>query len=352
MTTKTHTDAKPDGAEAKAPTSNASTPNGITSNRITMVQALNQALAEEMERDPTILVLGEDVGVDGGVFRVTQGLLQRFGPERVVDTPLAESAIVGAGIGLALGGMRPVCEIQFSGFMNYCFEQLQPHASRFRQRTCGQRPVPLVVRSPSGGGIRALEHHSESEEAMYLQTPGLVVVMPSGPRTAYGLLKASLRAQDPIIFFEPKSVYRAIKEEVPVNGPPIEIGGAEVVQQGDDVTVITWGAMLRRVQEAVKEVDASVEILDLLTLKPMDHETLIESVRKTGRVVVVHEAPRSGGMAGEIFARICEDAFWHLRAPPQRVTGWDVPYPLFAREQAYLPDKKRILAGIRAALSA
>jgi len=315
--------------------------------RITMVQALNRALAEEMERDPAVMILGEDVGVDGGVFRVTDGLLDRFGPDRVVDTPLSEAAIAGCAVGLAIGGMRPVCEIQFSGFMNYAFEQLQPHASRFRQRTCGVMTVPMVVRAPSGGGIRALEHHSESEEAMYVHTPGLKVVMPSGPRNAYGLMKAACRAKDPVIFFEPKSVYRAIKEPVPVDGEPIPIGKAEIAQAGTDVTVVTWGAMVKRTKEALKGLDVSVEIVDLLTLKPMDHDAVIASVRKTGRLVVVQEAARTAGLSGEVFARVCEDAFYHLRAPMMRVTGWDTPFPLLAREAAYLPDAKRIAAAIR-----
>ena len=315
-------------------------------NRITMVQALNQALAEEMERDPTIILLGEDVGVDGGVFRVTQGLQAKFGQDRVVDTPLAESGIAGTAVGLALGGMRPVMEIQFSGFMNFAYEQLQPHSSGCRQRTCGGRAMRMVVRSPSGGGIRALEHHSESEEAMYVHTPGFLVVMPSGPRNAYGLMKAAVRSDDPVIFFEPKSVYRAIKEEVPVDGDAFPIGKAEIAQVGADVTVVTWGAMVKRTMDAIAGHAASIEVVDLLTLRPMDHDTIIASVKKTGRLVVVHEAPRTGGMAGEIFARVCEDAFYHLRAPMKRVTGYDVPYPLFARENAYLPDKPRILAAI------
>lgn len=317
-----------------------------TGERITMVQALNRAMDEEMARDPSIVLLGEDIGVDGGVFRVTQGLQAKHGGARVIDTPLTEAGIVGVAVGLAIGGMRPVCEIQFSGFMNYCFEQIQPHVSRFRQRTCSTQTVPMVVRAPSGGGIRALEHHSESEEAMYVHTPGLVVLMPSGPRTAYGLLKAALRAKDPVIFFEPKSVYRAIKEEVPVGGDPLPIGRAEIAQAGDDVTVVTWGAMVKRTRDAVQDLDASVEIVDLLTLNPLDHDAVIASVRKTGRLVVVHEAPRTGGLAGEIYARVCEDAFYHLRAPMMRVCGWDTPFPLLAREAAYLPDRNRIAAAI------
>lgn len=323
----------------------------MATNRITMVQALNQALAEEMERDPTIILLGEDVGVDGGVFRVTQGLQAKFGADRVIDTPLAESGITGTAVGLAIGGMRPVAEIQFSGFMNFAYEQLQPHASRFRQRSCGGRAMRMVVRSPSGGGIRALEHHSESEEAMYVHTPGFLVLMPSGPRNAYGLMKAAVRSDDPVIFFEPKSVYRSIKEDVPVDGEPFPIGKAEIPQEGTDVTVVTWGAMTKRTMDSIAGHEASIEVVDLLTLKPMDHAAVIASVKKTGRLVVVHEAPRTGGLAGEIFARVCEDAFYDLRAPMQRVTGYDVPYPLFARENAYLPDKHRILAGIAAALN-
>jgi pyruvate dehydrogenase E1 component beta subunit len=320
----------------------------VRTEKLTMVQAINHALDEEMARDASIVLLGEDVGVDGGVFRVTQGLLQKYGPERVVDTPLTEAGIVGVGVGLAIGGLRPVCEIQFSGFMNYCFEQLQPHVSRFRQRTCSTQTVPMVLRAPSGGGIRALEHHSESEEAMYVHTPGLLVVMPSGPRNAYGLMKAALRANDPVIFFEPKAVYRAIKEDVVLGGEPLPIGRAEIAQAGTDVTVVTWGAMVKRTRDALADVkDVSVEIVDLLSLSPMDHDAIIASVRKTGRLVVVHEAPRTGGLAGEVFARVCEDAFYHLRAPMTRVAGWDVPFPLLAREAAYLPDKQRIAAAIR-----
>lgn len=316
--------------------------------RINMVQALNRAMDEEMARDESIILLGEDVGVDGGVFRVTQGLLAKYGPDRVIDTPLAESAIAGVGVGLAIGGMRPVCEIQFSGFMNYAFEQIQPHSSRFRQRTCGVLTTPMVVRAPSGGGIRALEHHSESEEAMYVHTPGLVVLMPSGPRNAYGLMKAALRAKDPVIFFEPKYVYRAVKEEVPVGGDALPIGKAEIPATGTDVTVVTWGAMTKRTLDTIKTIkDISVEVVDLLTLSPLDHDAIINSVKKTGRLVVVHEAPRTGGLAGEIYARVCEDCFYHLRAPMTRVAGWDCPFPLLAREAAYLPDNNRIAAAIR-----
>jgi pyruvate dehydrogenase E1 component beta subunit len=317
-------------------------------NSLTMVDALNRALAEEMERDERVMCLGEDVGVDGGVFRVTRDLQKKFGKDRVVDTPLAEHCIVGASVGLAIGGMRPVCEMQFSGFMNFAYGQIQPHMSRFLGRTRGGRRMPVVVRAPSGGGIRALEHHCESEEMSYVSVPGLVVLMPSGPRTAYGLLKAAIRSEEPVIFFEPKSIYRAFREEVPVDGDPFPIGKAEIVREGTDLTVVTWGAMVRRSKEAAdrvtKETGASIEIVDLLTLKPMDPEVVMTSVAKTGRCVVVHEAPRTGGFAGEIFARICErdDVFMSLRAPLARVASYDVPYPLFARENAYLPDIERI----------
>ena len=320
------------------------------SSNLTMVEALNRALAEEMERDERVMILGEDVGVDGGVFRVTKGLQERFGKERVVDSPLAEDCIVGASVGLALGGMRPVCEMQFSGFMNFAYGQIQPHMSRFLSRTRGGRRMPVVVRAPSGGGIRALEHHCESEEMSYVSVPGLVVLMPSGPRTAYGLLKAAIRSEEPVVFFEPKSIYRAFREEVPVDGDPYPVGKAEILREGNDLTVVTWGAMVRRCREAADRVaadtGATVEIVDLLTLKPMDPEAVMGSVRKTGRCVVVHEAPRTGGFAGEIFARISErdDVFFALRAPLARVTSFDVPYPLFARENAYLPDVERIEA--------
>ena len=325
---------------------------------LTLVEALNLALAEEMERDPRVVLLGEDVGVDGGVFRVTKGLQERFGKDRVVDTPLAEACIVGASVGMAIGGMVPVCEMQFSGFMNFAYGQIQPHMSRFLSRTRGGRRMPVVVRAPSGGGIRALEHHCESEEMSYVSVPGLVVLMPSGPRTAYGLMKAAIRSEEPVIFFEPKRIYRAFREEVPAGGDPYPIGKAEVVREGGDLTVVTWGAMLRRVKEAAEKVaaetGAGIEIVDLLTLKPMDPEAVMDSVRKTGRCLVVHEAPRTGGFAGEIFARISErpEVFYSLRAPLSRVASFDVPYPLFARENAYLPDVERIAAGMKRTLEA
>jgi pyruvate dehydrogenase E1 component beta subunit len=322
---------------------------------ITMVEALNLALADAMAADPSVLVLGEDVGVDGGVFRVTKGLRARFGADRVVDTPLAEDAIVGASIGLALGGMRPVCEIQFSGFLHQAFAQFQSHAGRYRSRTRGQRSLPMVCRAPSGGGIKALEHHSESEEMLYVHTPGITVVMPSGPRTAYGLLRGAIAGDDPVLFLEPKAIYRAFREPV-VPGETLQVGKARVVKPGTDLTLVTYGAMLRTsvgaVERAEKELSASVEVVDLLTLSPCDFETVVASVAKTGRCVVVHEAVRTGGMGAEIAARVNEGCFWSLRAPVARVTGWDVPYPLYAREKAFLPDAERVFGAIRATLDA
>jgi pyruvate dehydrogenase E1 component beta subunit len=320
-----------------------------------MVEALNLALAAEMAADPRVMVLGEDVGVDGGVFRVTKGLRDRFGADRVVDTPLAEDAIVGAAIGLAIGGMRPVCEIQFSGFLHQAFAQFQSHAGRYRARTRGQRPVPLVCRAPSGGGIKALEHHSESEEMLYAHTPGIKVVVPSGPRSAYALLRAAIRDDDPVLFLEPKSVYRAFRETL-VPEEVAAIGKSHVVKPGADLTLVTYGAMLRTsviaVERAEKELGASIEVIDLQTVAPYDSDTVAASVARTGRCVVVHEAVRTGGMAAEVIARLNEDCFYSLEAPVARVTGWDVPYPLYAREKAFLPDPERVFAAIRATLDA
>jgi pyruvate dehydrogenase E1 component beta subunit len=320
----------------------------------TMVQALNLALHQEMEKDDRVIILGEDVGVDGGVFRVTEGLRDKFGATRVMDTPLAESVIVGASIGMAVYGLRPVCEIQFSGFSYLAFQQLESHAARLRWRSQGGLHVPMVLRTPYGGGVRALEHHSESREAYYAHTPGLKMVIPSGPRTARGLLVSAMRDPDPVVFFEAKSIYRAFREEVPDEEETVPIGKAEVVREGDDITLITYGAMLRRTLRAAdalqEENGASVEVIDLLTISPLDHGTVAESARKTGHVVIVHEAARSFGPAGEIAMRLIEESFWYLEAPIGRVTGFDVPFPLLAREQAYLPDEGRIVAAARESL--
>jgi pyruvate dehydrogenase E1 component beta subunit len=334
----------------------ATSPSATTATEpLMMVEAISRALADEMAADPRVMVLGEDVGVDGGVFRVTSGLLKRFGADRVVDTPLAEDAIVGASIGLAIGGMRPVCEIQFSGFLHQAFAQFQSHAGRYRARTRGQRGVPMVCRAPSGGGIKALEHHSESEEMLYVHTPGIKVVMPSGPRTAYSLLRAAIRDDDPVLFLEPKSIYRAFRE--PVHPDEIgEIGKARIVKPGEDLTLVTYGAMLRlsvqAVEQAEKALGCSIEVVDLLTLAPCDWDTVVASIAKTGRCVVVHEAVKTGGMGAEIVARANERCFWRLEAPVARVTGWDVPFPLYAREKAFLPSMERVTAAIQRTLEA
>lgn len=322
----------------------------------TMVEALNLALKQEMERDDSVLVLGEDVGVDGGVFRVTEGLLDQFGENRVMDTPLAEGAIVGASIGMAIYGLRPVAEIQFSGFSYLSFRQLECHAARMRWRSRGSYHVPLVLRTPYGGGVRALEHHSESREAYYAHTPGLKMVLPSGPRNARALLVSAIRDPDPVIFYEPKATYRSFREEVPDEEETLPLGKAQVVQEGEDVTLISYGAMMRPTLEAAARLQAEdgvqAEVIDLLTVSPLDHETFVASVSKTGRAVIVTEAPRSFGPAAEVVARLVEKSFWYLEAPIQRVTGYDVVIPLFAYEQAYLPSITRIVRAAREALSA
>lgn len=322
----------------------------------TMVAALNMALHQEMERDDDIIVLGEDVGVDGGVFRVTEGLLDTFGAARVMDTPLSESAIVGTSIGMAVYGLKPVCEIQFSGFSYYAFHQLEAHAARMRWRSRGSYHVPLVVRTPYAAGVRALEHHSESREAYYGHTPGLKMVIPSGPRLARALLLSAIRDPDPVIFFEPKSVYRAFREEVPEAEETWPLGEARVVREGDAITLITYGAMLQPTLEAAdvlqEEEGVRAEVIDLVSISPLDHETLAESVRKTGRAVIVNEAPRSFGAAAEITTRLVEASFWYLEAPIRRVTGYDVIVPMFAYEQAYLPDARRVVRAARETLAA
>ncbi|MEJ2102533.1 MAG: alpha-ketoacid dehydrogenase subunit beta [Desulfobacterales bacterium] len=323
--------------------------------KMTMVQALNLALKQEMDKDDRVLVLGEDVGVDGGVFRVTDELIEKFGERRVIDTPLAETAIIGTSVGMAVFGLRPVCEIQFSGFSYMAFHQLENHAARLRGRSCGRFRVPLVVRMPYGGGVRALEHHSESREIYFAHTPGLKMVIPSSPRNARALLVAAIRDPDPVDFFEPKACYRAFKEEVPEDEEIMPIGKAEIVQKGDDLTFISYGAMMRPTLEAartLKEDDGvNAEVIDLLTVSPMDHEVFTESVKKTGRAVVVHEAPRSFGAAAEIVTRLVEKSFLYLEAPIKRVTGFDVHIPLFQKENDYLPGAARILKAARQTLN-
>ena len=322
--------------------------------KLNMVQAINLALMQEMEKDDRVLVLGEDVGVDEGVFRVTAGLLQKYGEARVIDTPLAESGIMGSAIGMALAGLRPVAEMQFSGFSYLIVHQLEGHASRYRSRSQGAWTVPLVVRMPYGGAVRALEHHSESREALYATIPGVKVVIPSSPRNARALLVAAIRDPDPVVFMEPKRSYRAFKEEVPEEEEVMEIGKAQIVQEGTDITVISWGAMMRSVLQAVEELQAQrnvkIELIDLLTIAPMDGNTIAQSVKKTGRCIVIQEAPKSMGVASEVIARINDKALMYLEAPVKRVTNYDLVTPYFGREMNYIPSPGRIKRAIEETL--
>ncbi len=323
--------------------------------KMTMVQALNLALRQEMEKDDSVVILGEDVGVDGGVFRVTDGLIETFGEDRVLDTPLAESGIAGMSIGMALYGLKPVCEIQFSGFSYHTFHQIENHASRLRWRSRGRYNIPLVLRAPYGGGVRALEHHSESREAYWAHMPGVKMVIPSGPRNARGLLVSAIRDPDPVIFYESKAIYRAFREEVPEEEETVPIGQPRMVREGKDLTMISYGAMMRPTLEAatrLKETDGvEAEVIDLLTISPLDDELFVNSVMKTGRAVIVHEAPRSFGPGAEIVSRLMEKAFYYLEVPIERITGYDIIIPLFSREKAYLPNAQRILHAARKVLS-
>ena len=319
--------------------------------KLNIVEAINLALNQEMSKDKDVIILGEDVGVDGGVFRVTDGLFKKF-PNRVFDTPLAESGIIGTAIGMAMYGLKPVAEVQFSGFMYPGFDQLISHASRIRTRSRGRYSCPIVVRTPCGGGIRALEHHSESTEAIFIHTPGLKVVMPSNPYDAKGLLVSSIRDPDPTIFFEPMRVYRAIKQEVPEEEYTIDLGKANIVKEGDDLTLITWGAMVRdvlKINEEIKD-EYDLEIIDLRTLSPFDISTIINSVKKTGRALIVHEASKTLGLGAELVAQISEKALLSLEAPVFRVTGFDTVFPLAKLENYYLPTN-RIKNGIEKVMS-
>ncbi len=315
-----------------------------------MVQAINSALAMEMERDPSVVILGEDVGVDGGVFRVTDGLVNKFGEARVIDTPLAEAGIAGVAIGMAFNGLRPVAEIQFMGFSYLTLNQMINHAARMRNRTRGRLTVPMVLRMPYGAGVKALEHHSESTEALYAQIPGLKVVVPSTPLEAKGLLTSAIRDPDPVIFLEPTRSYRMLKEEVPDGEYLVPLGKARTVQEGDDVTVVGWGAMIPLIQRAVADLQASVEVIDLRTISPMDSDAVVDSVRRTGRAVVVHEAPRSFGPGAEIASRIYEGAILNLEAPVERVTAPDITVPLPKGEDHYYVNEKMIKDGIERTL--
>lgn len=314
--------------------------------KLNMVQAINLALRQELEKDGRLIILGEDVGIDGGVFRVTDGLQEEFGEGRVIDTPLSELGIVGTSIGLAAKGMHPVAEIQFSGFLYAAYDQLVSHAARIRTRSRGRFTCPMVIRAPYGGGIRALELHCESQEAILAHTPGIKVVIPSGPYDAKGLLISAIRDPDPVVFLEPMRVYRAIKEDVPEEEYTIALGSANVLQEGTDLTVISWGAMMKYTREALAKTDYSAEVIDIRTINPLDSETVINSVKKTGRCLIVHEAPRTCGFGAEIIAQINEKAFLHMEAPVVRVTGFDVPFPMYKLENYYLPDENRILKGV------
>ncbi|MCW5753398.1 MAG: alpha-ketoacid dehydrogenase subunit beta [Phycisphaeraceae bacterium] len=318
-----------------------------------LVQAINSTLAHEMERDERVVVLGEDVGLNGGVFRVTEGLQARFGAERVVDTPLAESGIMGSAVGLAMAGMRPVPEIQFEGFLGPAYDQLVNHAARYRTRSRGAITIPLTVRVPVGGGIHAPELHSDSPEAIYAHHPGLKVVMPSTPSDAKGLLLAAIRDPDPVVFFEPKRVYRSFKEDVSDEDYTIEIGKAKVVSEGEHVTVVTWGAPVFQCLAAMDELpeDVSVELIDLRSIYPWDIDCVVESVLKTGRCVVVHEAPKTCGFGAEISSTIQEQCFLHLQAPVQRVAGFDTVMPYYKLELEYMPEAPRIAEAIRQVLA-
>ncbi len=313
-----------------------------------MVAAINAALKQEMQKDPSVMCLGEDIGVNGGVFRVTDKLQEEFGKDRVVDTPLAEAGIVGASIGLALGGMKPIPEIQFSGFSYQAFHHIKQHMARFRQRTHNTMHLPMVLRAPCSGGIRALEHHSESPEAFFIHCQGIKVVMPSGPYDAKGLLISAIRDPDPVVFLEPKKIYRSFKEEVPEEEYTLELGKAKLVKEGKDVTIITWGAMLKVVEAAAELCkDVDLEIIDLRTLWPYDMETLVKSTNKTGRVVVVQEATRACSLASDIAANLQERCILKLEAPIERVSAWDIPFPHFALENYFLPNPQRVLKSIR-----
>jgi 2-oxoisovalerate dehydrogenase E1 component beta subunit len=316
----------------------------------TLVEAVNMALARAMEDDPAVVVLGEDVGVNGGVFRATAGLQQRFGPERVIDTPLAELLISGVCVGMAAQGLKPVGEIQFMGFAYPCLDQLINHASRLRNRTQGRLTCPMVLRMPCGAGIRAPEHHSESTEALFAHIPGLRVVVPSSPERAYGLLLAAIRDPDPVVFLEPTRIYRSGKAEVEDNGEALPLDIAFVLREGGDVTLVSWGAMLKETlaaADALSEEGIAAEVIDLATLKPYDEDTVLASVTKTGRCVIVHEAARTGGFGAEIAALIAERALLSLLAPVSRVTGYDAIVPLPRLEQHYLPSVARIADAAR-----
>ena len=320
---------------------------------LTLVEAVTQALAWELEHDDSVVVLGEDVGINGGVFRATNGLQQRFGDLRVIDTPLAEVMIAGMSIGMAAQGMKPVAEAQFMGFIYPMLDQMICHAARMRHRTRGRLHCPLVLRAPFGGGIHAPEHHSESTETLFAHIPGLRVVIPSSPLRAYGLLLAAIRDPDPVVFLEPKRIYRQYKEEVPDDGEELPLDVCYVLRDGSDITLVTWGAMVKetlQAADALAEQGVSAEVIDVATIKPLDTATIIESVAKTGRCVIVHEAARTGGMGAEIAAQLADAGLWHLHAPVKRVAGYDTVMPLYKMEMQYMPSVQRILNAVNEVL--
>jgi pyruvate dehydrogenase E1 component beta subunit len=323
--------------------------------QMTMVQALNLALREAMQQDENVLIMGEDVGVDGGVFRVTDGLIKQFGADRVIDTPLAEAAICGTAVGLCFRGFRPIVEFQFDGFSFQAFHHVEGHVRRFRNRTRGRYTCPMVLRMPYGGGIRALEHHSEAPEATYAHLAGLKVVLPSTPRNARALLREAIFSPDPVVFFEPKALYRAFREDVPEEPETLPIGRGRTAREGNDVTIISYGATLHTALEAAEELedehDIDAEVIDLLSVSPLDSDLINESVRRTGRAVVVHEAPRHCGVGAEVMARIVESSLLYLEAPIQRVTGYDTIIPFFINEKTYLPDAGRIIRAAQEAVN-
>jgi pyruvate/2-oxoglutarate/acetoin dehydrogenase E1 component len=316
-----------------------------------LVEAVNDALHVEMERDADVMVMGEDVGRAGGVFRATAGLRDRFGPDRCVDTPLAEAGILGSAVGLCMAGFRPVCEMQYDAFSYPCLDQLITHVGRYRWRTGGKMTFPLTIRMPYGGGVRAPELHDDSPETYYVHTPGIKVAVPSTPADAKGLLAAAIRDPDPVVILEPKLHYRTERSEVPDGEHVVPLGKARLVREGTDVTLVAYGAMVPVCEAAAAELDASVEVLDLRTLKPLDEEALLASVSKTGRVVIVQEAPRTCGFGAELAAIVAEKALLDLRAPVKRVTGYDVPYPYWQIEDAYMPSIARVVDAARSLLA-
>lgn len=323
--------------------------------KVTMVEAIAMAQAWELEHDPSVIVLGEDVGRSGGVFRATAGLFERFGPERVQDTPLAENMIAGMCVGLAAQGMKPIAEIQFMGFVYPAIDQLANHMSRMRHRTRGRMSCPVVMRMPHGGGIHAPEHHSESVESMLAHIPGLRVVCPSSPQRAYGLLLAAIRDPDPVIFLEPVRIYRYVKQDVEDDGTALPLDVCYTLREGDDVTIVTWGAMVVDVLKAADQLGRDgidAEVIDLATISPIDADTILASVAKTGRLVIVHEAVRNCGVGAEIAAIVAEHGLYDLLAPIQRVTGYDTVMPLYRLEYEFIPNVARIVDAVRETMRA